>query len=318
LEKKLGVGSFGEVWRCRVQEWTENDGKDASKHNNTLKAVKIVRAQGIDEARIEAMRMKRAVEAANPTHVPSFFFYGEGVRTEGDDATQIFGLCMEYVEGVSILDLLRNKQLSCLMAMTILQDLLVALGRLHDVGIIHCDVKSDNILAKTDGNCYLCDFGVSLFEEDFDENDSMPVAGTPVYMAPEMVREVRGKPARYDTKVDIWSAGMVGFEIALGYLPFRSEDGTMPIVHKIFKLLREIEGVSVEDIPVKHDYQGPRGRYAQFLTKCFQVVPEDRMSVPELFMAFPEFLMQEDTGNRTFLAGHVEACRKAQKAAAQQ
>mmetsp|Transcript_94140 Transcript_94140/g.239602 ORF Transcript_94140/g.239602 Transcript_94140/m.239602 type:complete len:202 (-) Transcript_94140:74-679(-) len=184
-------------------------------------------------------------------------------------------------------------------------DLFVALGRLHPHGIVHKDVKPDNILVSRGGDCYLCDFGLTVFLEDFPEGMEMPAAGTPAFMAPELFFPM--KPTRYDTKYDMWSAGMVGYELACGFLPWHDQDMQIAKSEVIFELMKEIEGVDLSEIPMDNFYGGPRGRYGQALNRLLQVWPAERPSVPELFRAFPEFTTQVSDSERGVMARFVEA-----------
>jgi len=99
---------------------------------------------------------------------------------------EVLGICMECIDGTSLSTVRRHKEFNHRMACVVLKDLCYGLGRLHEHGIVHNDVKDDNILVTPVGECYLCDFGVSLFLEDYSEGTEMPTTGTPHYMSPEI------------------------------------------------------------------------------------------------------------------------------------
>lgn len=313
IETLLGSGAFGEVFMCRVKEWKTGDGEKKKEQLGTVMAVKIVRQQDVKAALEETDRMRRALETAKPTHVPNVWFCSEGQMTsavcshcmQGSVSVDCLGICMEYIDGPSLSSIMRHKTVPYRVAMVVLMDLFVALGRLHPHGIVHKDVKPDNILVSRGGDCYLCDFGLTVFLEDFPEGMEMPAAGTPAFMAPELFFPM--KPTRYDTKYDMWSAGMVGFELACGFLPWHDQDMQLAQPAMIFQLMKGIESVNLSEIPMDDNaYGGPRGRYGQALDRLLQVWPVDRPSVPELFGAFPEFTHQVSDSGRAVMANFVE------------
>ena len=89
---------------------------------------------------------------------------------------------------------------------------------MHIKGIVHRDIKSDNILVASVDNLEikLTDFGLSIYLDKSLDND---ILGTPLYMAPELI-----KSQKYDSKIDIWSAGIVSYILLSGKLPFTGKN----------------------------------------------------------------------------------------------
>jgi len=250
-------------------------------------ALKAVQQQDMDKARDEARKHRRAVEQASSFFVPKFHFcdLGEVVsgRAANEESRSLLGMAMEYIDGCSLGALLRKKGPGSLhrhMVYAIVQDLFIALARLHENGIVHCDVKSDNVLVDRSGYCHLCDFGCATFLEDHtDQTQPMPMAGTPSHMAPELVKT---DPIRFNCKLDVWSAGILCFEMALGRTPWHDEaDGHLPEEGYIFQMLKVIQGVDVSMVQIK-------GPFERMLEDCFEVDPEERTHAKDVFQD-PQF-----------------------------
>lgn len=98
----------------------------------------------------------------------------------------------------------------------VMKQVLSGLQYLHEHGIIHRDIKLENLLIAEDGRLKITDFGIS---KDIRHEAAQTICGTPMYVSPELLN---GK--EYDQKTDIWSAGVVLYSLACGFQPFRPGD----------------------------------------------------------------------------------------------
>lgn len=125
---------------------------------------------------------------------------------------------MEYVDGVNLRQLEREGKLSPREALQIVPQICEALQFAHDAGIVHRDIKPDNILLDKKGRVKIADFGIAKILGTT-EDPAMPTTqgaiGTPHYMAPEQVE----KPQTVDHRADIFSLGVVFYEMLTGELP---------------------------------------------------------------------------------------------------
>jgi serine/threonine protein kinase len=126
-------------------------------------------------------------------------------------------IVMEFAQGGSVRDLMKATKDACLeekYVVIIIREVLIGLSYLHKSAIIHRDIKAANILITAAGKVMICDFGVSaLLSTATSKRNTL--MGTPYWMAPEVVQPV---PA-YDTKADIWSLGIMIYEMVKGSPP---------------------------------------------------------------------------------------------------
>lgn len=133
-----------------------------------------------------------------------------------DEATQTPYLVMEFIEGQSLEKLLEKGSVPCPRACAIAADIAEALAVAHRKGVIHGDVKPANILITDIGRIKLTDFGMARLASH-DSKDT-PLLGSPAYWCPE---QIMGKPQ--DARSDIFSLGVVLYEMVTGNLPFDAD-----------------------------------------------------------------------------------------------
>jgi serine/threonine protein kinase len=137
------------------------------------------------------------------------------------DGSNVYYIVMPCMKGGTLRDRIRNNPLPASEACRYLNDIAAALDYLHQQGIIHRDIKSSNVLLDDDNRCYLADFGIARAASDATQMTSTGnIMGTVDYLAPELVETNQ----RADARSDLYSLGVLLFEMITGVLPFRGEN----------------------------------------------------------------------------------------------
>jgi serine/threonine protein kinase len=198
--RKLGQGGFGDVYLAR------------DPLHNRLVAIKVPRADLFESRESRATFLKEARTAAELEHPHIVSTYD---CCELDDGSCI--VVMEYIEGTTLRGLMRSQRLDHARSATIVAQIAEALDYAHQRGIWHRDVKPANILLDREGKPYLSDFGLAV-HEDQQSLVGDELAGTYPYMSPEQVQR---QSSRLDGRSDIWSLGVILYELLTGERPFR-------------------------------------------------------------------------------------------------
>jgi len=137
---------------------------------------------------------------------------------------------MEYIRGGELYDYLdermeSNTSLNESQIRLYAAELIIGLEHLHSEGIIYRDLKPDNILIRNDGHLCLADFGLSKKMSKKDEElRAMSFAGSPLYVAPEIVSQDRYNPKGYGKSCDLWSLGVILYVMATLDFPFYQDE----------------------------------------------------------------------------------------------
>jgi mitogen-activated protein kinase kinase kinase len=169
---------------------------------------------------------------------------------------------LEYISGGSVGSCLRKHgKFEEEVVSSLTRQTLSGLAYLHHEGILHRDLKADNILLDLDGTCKISDFGISKKTDNIYGNDvTNNMQGSVFWMAPEVVRS---QGHGYSAKVDIWSLGCVVLEMFAGRRPWSKEEA----VGAIYKL-----GSLNEAPPIPDDVSAEISPWAiAFMADCFQM-----------------------------------------------
>ena len=198
----IGEGAMGEVYLATDDQTGQQ------------LAVKILSRQL--STRPEALeRFRREAETLRQLDHPNIVKFVDAFEHEGQ-----FVIVMEYLPGGSLQDVIKVGPLPIDRAHAITLELCDALTRSHQLNIIHRDIKPDNVLLDQKRTPKLADFGVARLEEGTRMTRTGTQVGTPYYMAPEAWE---GKPL--DAQADIWSLGVMFFEMLTGKVPFGGDTG---------------------------------------------------------------------------------------------
>ncbi|AMC93437.1 hypothetical protein AOC36_05415 [Erysipelothrix larvae] len=163
---------------------------------------------------VALLRFQREANAASGLHHPNIV----EVYDVGDDQGQPY-IVMEFVKGITAKELVhRRGALEKYEALSIMKQLVSAVKCAHEAGIVHRDIKPQNILVKDDGTVKIADFGIALANDALQLTKVDSVMGSVHYLAPECVR---GDGATIQS--DIYAMGIVFFELITGALPYRGE-----------------------------------------------------------------------------------------------
>ena len=235
ITAKLGEGGMGEVYLAedtRLQRQV---------------ALKILPAAMTDDAEAKDRFLQEAMAASSLDHANVCTVYEVGETHTG----RMF-LAMAYYGGQSLKQKIAGGAFDVDEAVGIALEVARGLARAHEAGITHRDIKPANIMLTRHGEAKIVDFGLAKLAEGARLTQPGTTLGTPAYMSPE---QVRGEDL--DGRSDIWSLGVVLYEMLTGLLPFRGGNDSA-VIYSI--LHDEMQPAERDSEPIQRELQGILGR----------------------------------------------------------
>lgn len=244
LLQRLGAGAFGTVWKAR------------DTHLDRIVAVKMPHRGRLGPAETEkVLREARAAGQLRHSNIVS-------VHEVGLDGGQLY-IVSDFIEGLPLDQWLEGQKPGHREAAALVQKIALALDHAHQQGVIHRDLKPSNIMVDRAGEPHVTDFGLAKREAgEVTMTLEGQILGTPAYMSPE---QAKGQAHAADRRTDVYSLGVILFELLTGERPFRGN---------VRMLLKQV----VEDDPPsprKFDSHVPRDLETICL-KCLQKDPARR------------------------------------------
>jgi eukaryotic-like serine/threonine-protein kinase len=255
IQSILGKGGMGIVYKAHDRELDD------------LVAIKTLRSEVLSADPSLLDRFKQEIRLARRITHPNV------LRTHDlGESNGLRFLSMEFVKGLTLKHLLETGEiLPTPVGLRVAKQVCAGLAAAHEVGVIHRDVKPQNIIIEPTGGLKIMDFGIARLTEDRGMTATGTVIGTPDYMSPE---QARGLPLDY--RSDIYSTGVVLYEVFTGSLPFEG-DSPLAVVLK-----------HVNDAPPLPQSKNPRiePKIATLVMRCLEKDPGARFqSVGELYEA---------------------------------
>ena len=243
IESLIGVGGMGEVYLAR-------DGRLGRKAALKLLPENLT----TDEAQLS--RFKNEARSASALNHPNILT----VYEIGAERNRQF-IAMEFIEGITLRASLARGRIALHPALEIAVQVASALAAAHKAGVVHRDIKPENIMLRPDGYAKVLDFGIAKLTEQRPASDDHTtettatlqtrpglVLGTARYMSPE---QARGQ--KVDARSDIWSLGVVLYEMVAGSPPFHGETPSDCIASILTKELSPLSAV-LPDVPLKLEF----------------------------------------------------------------
>jgi serine/threonine protein kinase len=200
IEKKIGEGGMGAVYKA------------VDKILEVPVALKIMSDKVIQSARTLERFKREVILARKVAHPNACRIYDIG------ESAGIHYVSMEYLEGKTLAEMLQEEgRLTPEVGVPILRQVLLALQEAHRAGVIHRDLKPQNIMVDLNQRTCIMDFGISISSDVHRVTQTGVMIGTPLYMSPEQFED-----KNIDHRSDIYSMGVIMFQMFAGRLPFEA------------------------------------------------------------------------------------------------
>lgn len=250
-------------------------------------AIKILRSDLSTDA-VSILRFEREAQAATALAHPNIV----EVYDVGDYKGHHY-IVMEYVRGQTLKQVIRSRgPLLTEEAVDIMKQLSSAVAEAHSRGIIHRDIKPQNVIVMADGSVKILDFGIATAKGSMQLTQANNVMGSVHYLAPELAKGESASP-----QSDIYALGIVLFEMLAGDVPFKAEQAVQVALKQMRDPLPDIREInpmvpqSVANIINRAAAKNPQDRYRsseEMMVDLSTCLRPERMNEPALTFAVPE------------------------------
>ena len=255
IQSVLGKGGMGIVYKAQDRDLDD------------VVAIKTLRSEALSADPTLLDRFKQEIRLARKITHPNILRTHDLGETSG-----LRYLSMEFIKGITLKQMVEQDQLiPTPVALRVAKQICAGLAAAHEVGVIHRDIKPQNIIIEPTGGLKIMDFGIARLTQERGMTATGTVIGTPDYMSPEQARGLN-----LDFRSDIYSTGVVLYELFTGTLPFEG-DTPLAVVLK-----------HVQEKPPSPQAKNPKidAKIAAIILKCMQKDPDDRFqSVNQLYEA---------------------------------
>ena len=283
IVRKLGQGGMGEVYLAEDQKLNRNV------------ALKILQEEFVDDADRMSRFSREAKTAAKISHPNVMAIYDMDSAHHKESGRDVTYIVMEHISGQSLTDHLATRSPDMTELLRIAENIAAGLAAAHKLGIVHRDIKSDNIMIDEQGEPRILDFGLAkpidtgLFGGDGGTNTMSgeltqegKILGTVSYMSPE---QARGEPV--DARSDGFSFGILLYKMFAGQSPFEGPD-------RVSILAKILEG---RHVPLRQRNETAPAELERIVDKCLHKDPNDRyQDTRDLVVDLRSLRRQYDSG----------------------
>ncbi|MCU0879400.1 MAG: protein kinase [Pirellulaceae bacterium] len=275
VQSVLGEGGYGQVYLARDPQLDRQV------------AIKVAKFSPSVSRRLIDAFLAEAKTLAKFKHPGIVTVYDAGV----DELVGCY-IVMEYVDGRSLKEVMKAGKVPHEQAAKYIAQAAEAVHYAHKQNLIHRDLKPANLLLDTEGNLKVADFGLAIFEEQ-QRDHAGEIAGTFSYCSPE---QIRGEVHHLDGRTDIWSLGVILYELFTGRRPFSGPNLTDEILHRPARPPRQIDDsipADLERVCLKCLSKDASGR----MFTALDLAHELRRGSGAIALAVPDQVEPEPLGN---------------------
>lgn len=257
-------------------------------------AIKVLRGDLANDEKFVRRFQREALQASSLSHPNIVEMYDVG------EDKGVYYIVMEYVDGKTLKQLIKKRgALTISECIDIMLQLTDGVEHAHEGYIIHRDLKPQNIMIQENGEIKITDFGIAMALNNTQLTQTNSVMGSVHYLPPE---QASGKGST--VKSDIYSMGILFFELLTGNLPFRGDNAVEIALKQIRDDIPSVRAInpsipqSIENIVLKATAKNPKNRYAsakEMHDDLLTALNEERKDEPKIVFKYPEHDINDDS-----------------------